>query len=843
MANIIKSGFTGSAGSVGSPDPVRPPTDLTERRLLLLAAAFVCLYALGLSLSPAARLRSWQVELRWQHWVGVVIWAGVYLGLHLRAARRLPQRDPFLLPVAALLSGWGLLTIWRLLPGFGLRQAAWLGLAGLAVGLGMELRPELGFLRRYKYVWLSGSLLLTAATLIFGVNPLGYGPEMWLGCCGMYLQPSEPLKLLLLVYLAAFMADRQPYLILATAAHTPLSSWLTSVVPLLAPTGVMTGLALALLIVQRDLGTAFIFIFVYAASVYVAVGRRRTLALTGILLAGAGLLGYSLYDVVRLRVDAWLNPWLDPAGRSYQIVQSLIAIANGGLGGRGPGLGSPALAPLAHSDLIFAAIAEEFGLAGVVILLGVLALLAVRGILVAMRAGDHFRRYLAAGLTTLLVGQALLIIAGNLRLLPLTGVTLPFVSYGGSSLLTSSLALLLLLLISHQPEPAAARLYSARPYLHLAGVLLLVIAAAALVTGWWAVYRGPALLARTDNQRRAIADRYVQRGALLDRSEAPLAVSSGQPGDYVRRIDYPALSNVIGYTDPTYGQAGLEAGLDETLRGMQGQPWRRVLVDRLLYGQPPPGLDVRLSLDLALQRRADQLLQGHTGALVLLDARSGQILVMASHPTFDANYLGEEWDHLVADPRAPLLNRAALGLYPLGDLEPALFHAGVAALELDTAAIRSLPLQPALPAVGAPTNGERVAGAGYSPLQVALAAAALSGDGRRPAPLIALGARRPGETAWLAMDVSTGPADERPQVYAPQTQAAVMARYTVTPERLWQVTAATPPFTGVDTAIWSVAGTPPTHVGPPYAIALLLEENDPALAEQIVRAMMDQVLP
>lgn len=830
-----------------------PSPDAVERRLLLLAGGFVLAYALALTFSPAARLRSWRVDYRWGHWLGVGVWGLAFSLAHLRAVRRLPGRDPLLLPIVALLSGWGLMTIWRLLPGFGLRQTAWLGLSGMVLAAGFDLAPDLAFLRRYKYVWLSGALLLTAATLVFGSNPLGYGPPMWLGCCGIYLQPSEPLKLLLAVYLAAFLAGQQPYLILAASNRTPLSRWMKAMIPLLAPAGIMIGLTLAILVIQRDLGSAAVFSLIFAAGVYVAIGQRRWLVIAGLALGGAGLTGYLLYDVVRVRVEAWLNPWADPAGRSYQIIQSLIAIANGGIAGRGPGLGSPSLAPLAHSDLIFSAVAEELGLAGVLALLALLALLATRGMWIALQAGDHFRRYLAVGLTTLLVGQALLIIAGSMRLLPLTGVTLPFMSYGGSSLLTSFLAALLLLRISSRPEPLPARLYSARPYQQLGAALLAAAGLCALTTGWWILYRGSALLGRTDNQRRAIADRYVRRGALLDRNDLPLAASSGQPGEYTRRITDPDLSSVVGYTDPTYGQAGLEAGLDDLLRGLRGQPSWRVLTDRLLYGQPPPGLDVRLSLDLALQRKAEALFHGQPGALVLLNARTGQILAMVSAPTFNANRLAEQWDQLVNDPSAPLLNRAALGRYPLGDLEQQLFSQGLAPLETDLRSLQSLPIQPAIPALGAPAAGLRPEG--YSPLELALAAAAISLGGERPIPRIALAAQLPpaaGGSPGLWQDLSPA-GDLSPQssaastlapamspalqrVYSGSTAATLAERYAVAPD-LWQTTVTIAPATQ-DAAVWSVAGTPPHRSGVPYALALILEQDDPALAARIARAVL-----
>jgi cell division protein FtsW (lipid II flippase) len=248
--------------------------------------------------------------------------------------------------------------------------------------------------------------------------------------------------------------------------------------------------------------------------VYVASGSKRILLIGALTVGLAAVAGYILFDVVRVRMDAWLNPWLDPSGRSYQIVQSLIAIANGGVFGRGPGLGNPGLVPVPHSDFIFAAIAEETGLLGTIGLLTLFALLANRGLRIALHAPDTYRRYLAAGLTAHLVTQSVLIIGGNLRLLPLTGVTLPFVSYGGSSLLTSFLSLLILLHISNKGEEAPAS--------NPCHWIFLLMGLGPLPVPVAGVYRSE-VWSRTDNPRRT-ADRFVYRGAILDRSQ-PLSAT------------------------------------------------------------------------------------------------------------------------------------------------------------------------------------------------------------------------------------------------------------------------------------------------------------------------------
>jgi cell division protein FtsW (lipid II flippase) len=637
------------------------PTDRIQGRLLLLAGLFLFLFAVTLSLSPAGRARSWDATYRWDHWIGLFIWVVIFAAAHVQTSLRLPDRDPFILPAAALLSGWGLLTIWRLMPVFGQRQALWLVIALVLFLYALRLPSDLEPLRRYKYLWLTGGLILTALTFLVGTNPTGPNfPRLWLGGPLFFIQPSEPLKLLLVMYLAAYLAGS------SGKGAAPVVRISSRLLPLLAPTLVMTGLAMLLLFFQRDLGTATLFLFLYATMVYLASGRKAVLVFSvGMLLISAAA-GYTFFDVVRLRVDAWLNPWLDPAGRSYQVVQALLSISNGGIFGRGPGLGSPGLVPVPHSDFIYTALVEETGLVGSIGLIGVLTLLCTRGLRAAIGAPDSYRRYLAAGLTAFLIGQSILIIGGNLRLLPLTGVTLPFVSYGGSSLVTAFLSLVLLLHVSNYGDAEPRPVRSLAPYLQLGGLLFSGLALSAILTGWWTVVRGPDLLTRTDNLRMLLSDRFVPRGDILDRQDQLIVRSTRLNGIYTRTHYYPELSLVSGYTHPAWGQSGIEASLNDYLRGLAGYPQTVVWSDHLLYGQPPPGLDVRLTIDLGLQQVADDLLRDRQSAAVLLNAQTGEILVLASHPNFDPNILEEVLPEIINDPLAPLLNRATQGLYQPG---------------------------------------------------------------------------------------------------------------------------------------------------------------------------------
>jgi cell division protein FtsW (lipid II flippase) len=881
------------------------PTDRLERRLLILAGVFLGIFSLMLTLSDAARLRTWQTDYRWSHWLGLVIWIGVVWLVHKQLSLLLPERDSFLFPVAALLCGWGLLTIWRLSNPLGLRQSIWLLLIGMVFILALRYDAShaaggiLFYLRSFKYIWLTLGLVLTAATLILGTNPMGAGPRLWLGCCGVYFQPSEPLKLLLIIYLAAYLADRQ-------------TQWMpqAKLLSLLAPTLIMTGLALLLLFFQRDLGTAVIFMALYAVIIFVGTGKKSVLFASLVVLLLAAIAGFFLFNVVNQRLEAWFNPWADPSGRSYQIVQSLLAVANGGLFGRGIGLGSPNLVPIAQSDFIFSAISEETGLLGAIGIIALLALLVNRGIRIAMKSDDTFQRLLATGLVVHLVGQSILIIAGNLRLLPLTGVTLPFVSSGGSSLLVSFFELLCLLLISaRQGETVAVQAENlkeqTRLNLFISRGLMVGLAGIALTVGWWSLIRGPDLLTRTDNPRRAITDTDVKRGSILDRQERSLAQSTGQPDGYVRIYPYPALGPLVGYTDPVYGQAGLEASLDPYLRGLQGYPTLTIWWDHLLYGQPPPGLNVRLSIDLDLQTKADQLLNGHKGALVLINAGTGEILAMSSSPTFDANSLSTNWESLVNDPTSPLYDRAAMGLYPSGEAlgafllaasqqpatgqftssnlqDCALTPEGTTWAELIAAGcsepVRQLvdstntkELLDLLDELGffkAPTfpvetlssaRPETISDAAayitgikpdpesgallkVSPLQMTLAAASLSNEGIRPIPRVAMAVDTP-QSGWVMLPVMDQP-QQALQVQDANATAQALAQGV---SLMWQVVTTVRETISSSAETnpgysWYLGGTLPDWQGVPLVVAVLLEENNPQGVEEIGQKLLQSII-
>jgi len=792
---------------------------LTQNRLLQFAGAFLFLQTLLITLSPAVRLRAGDVEYRFSQWIVLGLWGVLIVRAHLDIARNLPDADPYLFPAAALISGWGILTIWRLDPSFGARQALWFVISLVIVIAGVHL-TTLDFLRRYKYTLLTGGLILTTLTLLFGTNPSGNGPRLWLGCCDFYLQPSEPLKLLLVGFLAAYLADKLP-----SRLRT---------IHILYPTIILSGIVILLLVVQRDLGTASIFTALYTIIIYLATGRKRILLVALFLLAFVSVAGYYFVGIVHARVNSWLNPWDDSSGSSYQIVQSLIAIANGGILGRGPGLGSPGFIPVAISDFIYAAIAEETGLLGTLGLLTLMGLIVARGLRVALRSPDLFRRILAAGISAYFGVQTILIVGGNLRLLPLTGVTLPFASYGGSSLLTSFIALLVLLNISNHLDVDPAPLPKPQPYLIVGAFIFLGLFAAALTNGWWSVIRGPDLLTRSDNPRRVVEERFVPRGLLFDSANTIINTNRGEAGSYARDYKYVDLAPVTGYVDPIYGEAGLEESLDDYLRGIKGNPTSTVFWDNLLYGMNPKGLDVRLSLDLYLQNRADEMMIGHNGAVILLNAKSGEIIVMASHPTFNPNHLTESGTKLLTDPQKPLINRATLGQYPIGPIlvpfERALNGSQSNFTNVYETFRLDQPPQIQLP-VSSITTKDVNDDPHVSPLQMALASAALSNHGVIPAPRIAMAVNTPAE-GWISLPAMGKPIEALPVAAADEAASF----YLVSNQSYWQYTT----HLQVESVsyTWFIGGTSPEWQATPLALVVVLEENNERLARRIGQELL-----
>ena len=423
---------------------------ITEAVLVCLAAA---LAGAGAAVAPLAA----------GDWPGydILLAPAVFLaafgGLLVAVRRWAPRATRALLPLAALLTAIGWVEVSRLDRHLGRLQLWWLlvGAALAAATLFLLRRRGVGVLGRYRYLFLVAGLGLLLLPLLPGTWPLRgvtlNGSRLWVrlqaGHVSLSFQPGEAAKLLIVVFLASYLADRGRAL---TAMPRRLGPVGLPEPRQLLPVLLAFGVSFAVLVYQRDLGASLLLFVVFAAMLFAATGRYAYPAAAAALLAGGGLAAYRYFGHVRVRVEAWLHPFADFAGSGYQVAQGLFAMGSGGLTGTGLGAGRPDLIPAAATDFIFAAISEELGLAGGLAVLTGYALLAAAGFGIALRARDPFRKLLAGGLTLTLVVQTVLIVGGILRLLPLTGITLPFMSYGGSSLLANLVLIALLARVSHE---------------------------------------------------------------------------------------------------------------------------------------------------------------------------------------------------------------------------------------------------------------------------------------------------------------------------------------------------------------------------------------------------------
>jgi len=369
---------------------------------------------------------------------------GLYLIAHVVARLTVPYADPYLLPIAGLLTGIGLTEIYRLDPTDAFRQGLWvvLGVALFAVTL-LLLRYDFRRLEAYKYVIGIGAIALLVLPALPVIGRSVNGARLWVGVGSFQFQPGEFAKILLILFLAGYLREKREVL-----AQGRLKDF--------GPLLLIWGGAMAVLVQTNDLGSGLLYFGVFLAMVYIATGRLLFVGAGAVLfLAGAAFV-YQVVPRVQDRVSIWLDPWPYADDEGYQLVQSLFAIAFGGFGGTGLGRGTFAnangtdLIPFLNTDFIYAALAHELGLVGIAAVLLVYMLFVARGFRVAMLAQDGFSKLLAAGLTFAFALQTFIIVGGVVRLIPLTGITLPFVSYGGSSLLANFVLLAFLLLVSNR---------------------------------------------------------------------------------------------------------------------------------------------------------------------------------------------------------------------------------------------------------------------------------------------------------------------------------------------------------------------------------------------------------
>ena len=447
---------------------IRPRFRRRELGLLVLVA--LALYAGSVSLGATQRLAAARLAGDVSHVnmllpanAGIIAaYIGALIAAHIVFVIAGRRTDQILLPTIGLLGGIGLLLMERLpqnlagsLGGLAQTQLVWLIVSvTIVTGLAIAVRND-AWLRRYKYTWAAVGVGLLLVTFIFGRDINGQRLNLQIG--PLTGQPSELLKVILVIFLAGYLSENRPLLV---EESTRVGPFRLPPLPYLAPMVAMWAVALGIVVVERDLGAALLFFLVFLLLLYVATARASYVLLGAVAAGVGGVAVYELLGYVRLRVDVWLNPFADPQDAGYQIVQALHAFARGGLIGTGFGNGLPTIGgrppiPALHTDFPFAALGEELGLVGILAILGLYLVVIERGLRIAASAPDEFRALLAAGLSLVVGVQAFIIAAGNLKLVPLTGITLPFISYGGSSLLANAVVVGLLIALSDRgPEVA-----------------------------------------------------------------------------------------------------------------------------------------------------------------------------------------------------------------------------------------------------------------------------------------------------------------------------------------------------------------------------------------------------
>lgn len=667
----------------------------TTELLLLIAAAFpvTLLYAMYVVTTGAAlSFQTLAVPL------GLfAAFAAAHIGVRIFA----PGADPAILPVVFTLSGIGITFVTRLQPDASLGQVIFLFL-GVALMVGtLAVVKNLEVIKRYKYVLGIAGIILLVLPMFIGTEI--YGSKLWIKIGGFQFQPGEFAKVLIVLFLAGYLAENRE--LLSISNRTVLGIKFPRL-RLLYPLFIVWGVCLLVVAFERDLGSALLFYTIFLIMLYVATGRV-SYVIIGLALLAIGAFGmYQIMSHVQVRVAIWLDPFSDAQNLGYQIVQSLFSLADGGLAGVGIGKGMADIIPVVASDMIFAAIGEEMGLLGGSAVLLLFMLFAVRGLTTAARAKSDLAAFSAAGLTAAISFQAFTIVGGVTKLIPLTGVTLPFMSQGGSSLLASFVIVALLLRAGDEATGRSTEIANTSTDLATAGYrttvrgshmrrpaldtpesgLLGRVALANrltrtvfLFTALFAVLIGNITYIQVikaseyqdmpSNNHTINKARFIKRGSIITADGLTLAESIQQAdGTYAR--SYPngnLAAHVVGYYSQQYGTMGIENTQNDTLTGSKDySSWQNAL--NSLAGISEPGNSVQLTIDSRIQRAAEQALAGRVGAIVALDPRSGAVLAWASAPTFDNTNIQAAIEAANASGGADtsMYDRATLALYTPG---------------------------------------------------------------------------------------------------------------------------------------------------------------------------------
>ena len=636
-----------------------------------------------------------------------------------------PGADPVILPITFVLSGIGIAFVTRLKPELAVNQVVWLFVSIAAMVGTLIVVRNVDKLSMYKYSLGIAGIVLLVIPMIFGTEH--GGSRLWISIGPFSFQPGELAKILIILFLAAYLSENRELLSASTRSIGPIA---LPKPQMLAPVFAMWGVSLLVVIFERDLGSALLFFTFLVVMIYVATGRVSYVIVSLVLLLVGAVLCYFAFSHVRNRMQIWFDPFKHPDG-GYQIIQSLYSLADGDLVGTGIGKGLPTLIPVVESDFIFSAVGEEMGLLGGSAILLLYMIFAVRGFATAARAKSDMSAFTAVGLTTAIAFQAFLIVGGCTRLLPLTGVTLPFMSQGGSSLLASFVIVGLLLrtgdeatgresLIENNagitlaiPNPnddkvaavthgknVRGRFGLNTPESGVLGRVALGKRLVALITVFTIIFavtitnltiiqvvQAQNYKQMPSNNHTIAKSAFVQRGAIITSDGQTLAESVQQDDGTYTRV-YPngsVAAHTVGYVSTRFGATGVESRMNDALRGSSNYAsWHNALYS--LAGVQTPGASVVLTINYQMQRAAEAALEGYRGAVVVLDPSTGAVLAKASNPSFDLDDVASVMES-GDDTASPLVDRTTQ-LYTPGSTYKVVTLA--AALDTNTAELDTI---------------------------------------------------------------------------------------------------------------------------------------------------------
>jgi len=643
----------------------------TELLLLLLAAPIVILIYAMIVINQGQPLGV--------NTLGVPIAIFVAFAIaHIAVRKFAPGADPAILPLSFALSGIGIAFITRLAPDMAVRQVEWLFLSIICMIVVLAVVKDVDHVANYKYTLMLIGLLLLLSPMLPGIGRTISGSRIWLAIGSFSFQPGELAKIFIVLFLAGYFAENREMLSVFTMRIGPFRlPDARTIMPMM----LMWVLSLLIVIFERDLGSALVVFFMFIFMLYVASGKKSYVFI-GLGLAAIGAVAmYHIFGHVQVRVSTWLNPFADASGTGYQLCQAIYSMADGDLFGVGIGRGMCDQIPVVESDYIFAAIAEETGLLGASAVLLMYLLFAVRGYVTAARAKSDVSSFIATGLTTSLVLQAFIIVGGVTRLIPLTGLTMPFVSQGGSSLLASFISVGFLLKCGDEGTGVGAEIDTAKNSTGVLGrvalgkrithlMVIMSVLFAALVANLTLLM----IVNANYYQNMPTNNHTIQREAKRQRgtistSDGTVLAESDPNGDGTYTRVYPAgdlATHVVGYYSTQYGSSGIESSENDVLTGNESfASWNDVI--DYYAGVSSQGNDVQLTINSKIQQAAQDALSGYNGACVVMDPQTGAVLALASSPTYNAG----DFDDILSNQNSgnnsdALYNRATQALYAPG---------------------------------------------------------------------------------------------------------------------------------------------------------------------------------